>query len=103
VPDPVPFSVDPDVVDRGVRAHAATQNELAARLVLAGFSPLGPDASTPAFDIAWWQGAVFVVAEVKSLTIANEERQLRLGLGQVLRYSHKLRSVGVPQVQHLRW
>jgi len=30
------------------------------------------------------------VAEVKSLTAANEEKQLRLGLGQVLRYAHQL-------------
>jgi hypothetical protein len=31
-----------------------------------------------------------VVAEVKSLTRSNEERQLRLGLGQLLRYRHRL-------------
>jgi hypothetical protein len=30
------------------------------------------------------------VAEVKSITTANEEKQLRLGLGQVLRYRHLL-------------
>jgi hypothetical protein len=34
------------------------------------------------------------VAEVKSLTEANEERQLRLGLGQVLRYRHLLAARG---------
>jgi hypothetical protein len=35
------------------------------------------------------------VAEVKSLTDANEEKQLRLGLGQVLRYRNLMRSGGV--------
>jgi hypothetical protein len=30
------------------------------------------------------------VGEVKSLTASNEEKQLRLGLGQVLRYAHQL-------------
>jgi hypothetical protein len=30
------------------------------------------------------------VAEVKSLTAQNEETQLRLGLGQVLRYKHEV-------------
>ena len=30
------------------------------------------------------------VAEVKSITDSNEEHQLRLGLGQVLRYRHAL-------------
>lgn len=32
------------------------------------------------------------VAEVKSVTRENEEHQLRLGLGQLLRYCHLLRS-----------
>jgi len=34
------------------------------------------------------------VAEVKSITPANEERQLRLGLGQVLRYRQVLTTRG---------
>jgi hypothetical protein len=44
----------------------------------------------PNFDIAWTSGKKVFVAEVKSVTDANEEKQLRLGLGQVLRYSHQL-------------
>jgi hypothetical protein len=39
--------------------------------------------------------AAFGVAEVKSLTDANEEKQLRLRLGQVLRYRNLMRSGGV--------
>ena len=34
------------------------------------------------------------VAEVKSITDDNEEEQLRLGLGQVLRYRHRLERLG---------
>ncbi|MCA9541713.1 MAG: hypothetical protein KC620_22605, partial [Myxococcales bacterium] len=40
----------------------------------------------PRYDLAWMVGGVFYVAEVKSLTPDNEEAQLRLGLGQLLRY-----------------
>jgi hypothetical protein len=36
------------------------------------------------------------VAEVKSITPHNEEKQLRLGLGQVLRYSYQLGTPAVP-------
>ena len=34
------------------------------------------------FDIAWDDDDDIVVAEVKSLTTRNEEKQLRLALGQ---------------------
>jgi hypothetical protein len=96
---PVPFSVDPDVIDRGTKAHIDTQNALAARLVSAGLLPLEPQASTPPYDLAWDDQQTLFVAEVKSLTPANEEKQLRLGLGQILRYTHELRSNGVDSVQ----
>jgi hypothetical protein len=36
------------------------------------------------------------VAEVKSITPHNEEKQLRLGLGQVLRYSYQFGTLAVP-------
>ena len=38
------------------------------------------------FDLAWIHNGTTYVAEVKSITDRNEERQLRLGLGRVLRY-----------------
>jgi hypothetical protein len=97
--EPTPFTVDPDTVDRGTRAHADTQNALASHIRGAGLDPLRPDAGVPPYDLAWEQQGTFFVAEVKSLTTDNEERQLRLGLGQVLRYAHKLRSSGVQPVQ----
>lgn len=87
-----PFAVDPAVVERGTRAHAATQNALADYLLSQGVQPRSPSPSEPNFDLAWETGGQKFVAEVKSLTVRNEERQLRLGLGQLLRYRALLAS-----------
>jgi hypothetical protein len=81
-----PFEVDPDKVDRGLRGHAKTQNALADALDAAGLAARSHRPSEPNFDLAWEEEGAVCVAEVKSLTRKNEERQLRLGLGQVLRY-----------------
>ena len=85
-----PFAVDPSIVERGLRGHAATQNQLADALAGAGLHPRSPAPIEPNFDIAWTNGSTIWVAEVKSITSTNEEKQLRLGLGQVLRYAHVL-------------
>jgi hypothetical protein len=91
VPRPAaPGLADPDLVGRGNRAHKRTRNALAAHLRSLGIQPLGPAPSDPPFDLAWWKGGVLYVAEVKSLTRANEHHQLRLGLGQLLYYCHLL-------------
>ena len=82
---------DPDLVGRGNRAHKRTRNGLGAYLKSLEIQPLDPVSSDPPFDLAWWKRGILYVAEVKSLTRENEERQLRLGLGQLLRYSHLLR------------
>jgi hypothetical protein len=84
----MPFDIDPDLVDRGVRGHAITQNALARCLGELGLEPRRPNGTEPFFDIAWVANSVVFVGEIKSLTESNEERQLRLGLGQVLRYRH---------------
>ena len=90
-----PFKVDPDVVDRGKRGHAATQNALAAFLRENGIEPHAPVKGTGCdFDLGWEHGGVRHVAEVKSLTKVNEEKQLRLGLGQVLRYRQTMAQSG---------
>jgi hypothetical protein len=100
-----PFTVDPEVIERGNHGHAVTQNTLAESLRQSGIEPLSPAPGDPTFDIAWFRGKVLYVAEVKSLTHTNEERQLRLGLGQLLRYrqqlSHRARDVrGVLVAEH---
>jgi hypothetical protein len=84
------FDIDSDLVNRGNQAHAQTLNALAAFLEAHGVQPLGPGPNDPIFDLGWAQGPAKFVTEVKSLTEANEEHQLRLGLGQLLRYQHAL-------------
>lgn len=91
-----PFSVDPNVVDRALGAHAATQNAVAAWVRAKGGTPLRPGGSAADFDLAWDDGTTFNVAEVKSLTRGNEIGQLRLGLGQVLHYAMLLGANGRP-------
>jgi hypothetical protein len=84
-----PSVMDPDVLERGLRSHVDLQNRFAEAVQAAGkprYSPRGE----PEFDLAWESDGVLFVAEVKSLTDANEERQLRMALGQVLRYQHLL-------------
>jgi hypothetical protein len=82
--------LDPDLAGRGLRAHNTTLNMLAAAVKQAGHDPRRPKPSEPQYDTAWDDGDAVWVAEVKSLTTANEERQLRLALGQVLRYRQLL-------------
>ena len=89
-----PFTVDPALVERGLKGHSDMQNALAEVLRQAGIEPRSRLPREPNFDIAWeTEGTVFV-AEVKSITDDNEEEQLRLGLGQVLRYRHRLQALG---------
>jgi hypothetical protein len=85
-----PFDVDPTLVDRALRGHARRQNALATWLRGRGLEPRSARPKEPQFDIAWADGPTLFVAEVKSLTKRNEEQQLRLGLGQVLRYRNLL-------------
>lgn len=85
-----PFEIDPALVERGLRGHARTQNALAAAVLVLGAEPLSPKRGEPNFDLAWRLDGVVHVAEIKSRTDENEEGQLRLGLGQILRYRHQL-------------
>jgi hypothetical protein len=89
-----PFTVDPALVERGLKGHADTQNELARALRAAGIEPRSRLPEEPNFDLAWETNGTVFVAEVKSITDQNEEGQLRLGLGQVLRNRHRLRRLG---------
>jgi hypothetical protein len=88
-----PSAADPDLVGRNLSAHRRLQNALAYEAQSRGFIPLSPDVYDPDFDIAWRDAKGQVtVCEVKSLTSANEARQLRSGLGQVLDYQDQLRN-----------
>ena len=96
-----PFDTDPALVERGLQAHARTQNELADYLNWHGIEPLSPQPDEPQFDLAFFTKGAMTVVEVKSLTDSNSERQLRLGLGQALRYAHILSRHGYPVVPAL--
>jgi hypothetical protein len=93
-----PFTVDPAIVERGLRGHADTQNELARILGDSGLAPRSRRLGEPNFDLAWQASDTVFVAEVKSITNDNEEEQLRLGLGQVLRYRQQLTEAGYHHV-----
>jgi hypothetical protein len=93
-----PFSVDPALVERGLRGHTETQNELANVLSNAGIEPRRGLPPGPNFDLAWQKDGTVFVAEVKSITAENEEHQLRVGLGQVLRYRQRLSALGHDRV-----
>ena len=93
------FEVDPDLIDRGTAAHMDVQDRLAEAVRSAGIVPRSPVPHDPQFDVAWQIQDSAFVAEVKSVTEENEERQLRLGLGQVLSYAFLLDWPGVNDVQ----
>ncbi len=84
-----PNERDPSVMERGTRGHRKTQNSLAEYLIGHRIAPMSP-IGEPSFDVAWNHEGKLFVAEVKSVTDQNEESQLRLGLGQVLRYRHQM-------------
>ena len=86
--------LDPDLGGRGLRAHNRTQNLLAIVVGQAGYFPRCPKPEEPQYDLAWEAGDLVLVAEVKSITQRNEERQLRLAIGQVVRYRQLLGAEG---------
>lgn len=88
------FPYNTEKIERGNKGHADTQNALAKFLQERGLDPRSPSATEPDFDLAWLVGKTVFVAEVKSTTTENEEHQLRLGLGQVLRYRHRIAHQG---------
>jgi hypothetical protein len=73
-------------------SHGELQNLLAEHIADLGLHPRSPGPLDPPWDLLWLNGSEVWVAEVKSLTRANEERQLRLGLGQVLIYRQRLQN-----------
>jgi hypothetical protein len=85
-----PAEIDPALIERGLRGHRATQNQLADAVRARRLQPRSHRPGEPNFDLAWMSGDNVFVAEVKSTTDMNEEKQLRLGLGQVLRYRQVL-------------
>ncbi len=92
--DPFPF--DPEELDRATVAHGVLQNKLADLAEKAGYEVLRPgDGDPAAFDIAWRSSAAKMIVEVKTLSTTDaEDKQLRLGIGQVLDYQERFRAIG---------
>lgn len=88
------YTYNAEKTERGNKGHIDTQNALARFLRERGLDPRSPAVGEPDFDLAWMIGETVFVAEVKSTTEDNEEHQLRLGLGQVLRYRHRIAGDG---------
>lgn len=85
------FSIEADSLERALAGHASVQNALADFIRAYGFTPVSPGGCSPDFDVGW-HGTRFTVAEIKSLNGANTDRQLRIGLGQLLQYRTQLSS-----------
>jgi hypothetical protein len=89
-----PYSVDPALIERAVLGHRRTQNLLADIAERHGAEARSPRPEEPNFDLAWSPDSRRIwVVEVKSTTELNEEKQLRLGLGQVLRYQQVMSGI----------
>jgi hypothetical protein len=88
-----PWSRDPSEVDRGLSTHARIERLVAEAAAAAGWTARGYGKNDPVFDLLLERSDgrdAAVVVEAKSTTPTNEERQLRLALGQVLRYQQLL-------------
>lgn len=100
-PERDPHAVDPNLVDRALRIHARVQNAVADLVEGAGLVPRSPEPGEPSFDLAWEDGDTLHLVEVKSMRNTNEEKQLRLALGQIIRYGHQMRPDGLRLVRHI--
>ena len=88
-----PWSRDPSEVDRALSTHARVERLVAEAAAKDGWKARSYGQGDPVFDLLLERqdgSAPAVVVEVKSTTATNEEKQLRLALGQVLRYRHLL-------------
>lgn len=82
-----PRTIDPDVVGEARNRHNATVRAIHAFLRSRGRRPIKPTGwfgEQP--DVVWREGSDLHIVEVKGLSDQNERQQLRLGLGQILRY-----------------
>ncbi len=86
-----PWSRDPSEVDRALSAHARIERLVAEAAAAESWTARGYGPGDPEFDLLLdRENGSAVVVEVKSTTATNEEKQLRLALGQVLRYRQLL-------------
>ena len=99
--EPTGLDLDLSGLDRGTSAHQAIVSLLVAHLAPTRAMGL----TSPRVDAAWRspdEPTILFVAEVKSLTGARQEQQVRLGIGQVLDYAHALRERPPAEVSVVR-
>ena len=91
-----PWLRDPSEIDRALSSHARTERLVAEAARASDWTPRGIGPGDPPFELLLTHRDhdLEVVVEVKSTTTVNEEKQLRLALGQVLRYRQVLRAGG---------
>ncbi|MGW3389383.1 hypothetical protein [Streptomyces cinereoruber] len=94
------LALDLSHLDKATAAHEATVGALIAHLSRQGIEACTHASGAPEFDAGWSRGEDVFVAEVKSLTGAREDQQIRLGVGQVLDYAQQLRSAFPRTVVH---
>ncbi|MEU1935448.1 hypothetical protein ACH49O_07715 [Streptomyces coeruleorubidus] len=94
------LTLDLSRLDKATTAHEATVGALIAYLSRQGIEACTYAPGAPQFDAGWSLGEEVFVAEVKSLTGAREDQQIRLGIGQVLDYTHQLRTAYPGTVIH---
>ena len=75
-----------------------TQHALSDAAAAAGHTPLSPTGADPQFDLAWIDAAR-PLSRSRASRLTNEEKQLRLALGQVLSYAYLLDWEGVAEVR----
>jgi hypothetical protein len=85
------LEVDLTEIDRATRAHELTLETLGQFLLEQGLELRLPTGASPKFDGGWRTGSELFIAEVKTISDANESQQVRLGLGQILDYGGQLR------------
>ncbi len=82
-----PRTIDPEVVGEARNRHNRTVRTIHELLRSRGKRPIKPVGwfgEQP--DVVWREHPGYNIVEVKGITGLNEREQLRLGLGQVLRY-----------------
>ncbi|WP_244162758.1 hypothetical protein [Streptomyces bungoensis] len=94
------LTLDLSSLDKATTAHEATVGALIAHLSRQGIETRAHAPGAPQFDAGWSRDEEVFVAEIKSLTGAREEQQIRLGIGQVLDYAYRLRTAHPNTVLH---
>ncbi len=89
----MPNSRDVEKSSVALNTHSGILNRFADYLESYSISARRPTPSEPQFDLAWESATVINVLEAKSITVSNEEEQLRKALGQVKRYSWHVRKM----------